>query len=422
MLVEFTIKNFRSIKDEQIFSMYAENKHKHHAGHISFIEDDIGVLKTSAIFGANASGKTTLVLAIEALQKLAVESGNWKDGDEIKCYEPYLLSAETKSQPSEFEIEFYVENVRYNYKIHFSRQEIIFEKLDFYPNSRPANLFTRQSSSDWKSVKFGEHYKGGKKQIAFFANNTYLSKAGNSADSPEIIQKIFSFFRKGIITLLVNQSISISDWDKDGYNLSVMNAFLQEVDLGIKKFDIEYSDDVPKIPFPETIPEAVQEKIRQELSRKTIFYHESSEGGLVKLDSENESMGTNKLFKLLPSLINVLKNGRTLFIDEIESSLHPHIAELIVKIFNDPIVNKNNAQLIFTTHNLSLMNSKMLRKDQVYLVSKTAQDGTILTCLEEYDDSLKDTSPFAKWYDEGRLGGVPSINYQNIVTAINEVD
>ena len=68
------------------------------------------------------------------------------------------------------------------------------------------------------------------------------------------------------------------------------------------------------------------------------------------------------------------------------------------------------------------MNSKILRKDQVYLVSKTAQDGTILTCLEEYDDSLKDTSPFAKWYDEGRLGGVPSINYQNIVTAINEVD
>ena len=159
----------------------------------------------------------------------------------------------------------------------------------------------------------------------------------------------------------------------------------------------------------------------KELSKKEYFYHEAENGSLVKFSKDKESSGTNRIFTLLPFLIKVLKDGAILFIDEIEGSFHPHVAELIIKLFNDPLVNKNHAQLIFTTHDLSLMSSKTMRKDQIYLAKKDASNGTQFDCLDSYDLTLKDNSPFSKWYDEGRLGAIPKINYRDISDSIKGV-
>lgn len=425
MLVEFTMQNFRSIRTEQTLSLYAENKHHHHEGNISFIDQNLGVLKTCAIFGSNASGKTNLILAFKALEDIILNSHSWKDGDKIRSYEPYLLSAETLSEPTSLGLEFYVEQLRFNYQIKYNEYEIIFEKLDFFPtpHSRSANLFTRNSPKDWRSVKFGDHYKGGKKQIAFFSNNAYLSKAGNSADSPEIIRKIFNFFRKNVF-VFNSKNLSVGfgdyDWYEDKKNTALINSLLKKADLGINKFEFEERESTHKINLPDDMPEELKKVIQFELSRKTVFYHESDAGQLIKFDSKNESQGTIALFKLLPLFILALKSGVTLFIDEIENSLHPHIAELIIKIFNDSTINRKNAQLVFSTHNLILMNSQSMRKDQVYLVSKTPENGTTLDCLEDYDDNLKDSSPFAKWYNEGRFGAIPNINYHDISKALIE--
>ena len=112
MIVDFTIKNFRSIKTEQTFSLYADSKPKHLSGNITYIEDELGVLKTSAIYGANASGKTNIFKALACLKDIIVESGDWKQGDIIEQYQPYLLSETTKSAPTEFGIEFYVDETR----------------------------------------------------------------------------------------------------------------------------------------------------------------------------------------------------------------------------------------------------------------------------------------------------------------------
>lgn len=421
MVVEFTVKNFRSIKNEQVLSFFAENKPKHHAENISYIDNEIGILKTCAIYGPNASGKTNIILAFEALRSLIIESGDWKDGDSINCYEPYLLSKTTIDKPIHFEIEFYLEKLRYFYQVEFNKNEILFEKLDVYLSSRPANLFTRTSSDDWKAVKFGEHYKNGKKQIAFFSNNTYLSKAGNSADAPEVVRKIFNYFRKDTATMLTNQMINLIDWEDNKETALIVNTFLKKVDLGINEFRMEPKELPAGIKIPSNIPEDVKDAILKDLSKEPVFYHETDYEELARFSSNQESSGTNKLFKILPFIIDVLHSGAIVFIDEIEGSFHPHIAELLIKLFNDPLVNKNNAQLLFTTHDLSLMTSKTMRKDQIYLTKKDVLEGTTIDCLESFENTLKDNSPFSKWYDEGRLGAIPTINYREISDSIKRL-
>ncbi len=421
MLVDFKIKNFRSIKNEQLLSFFAENKPNHHAGNISYIDNEIGILKTCAIYGSNAAGKTNIILAFEALKSLITESGDWKDGDSINCYEPYLLSKTNVDQPINFEIEFYLDDIRYLYQVEFNKNKILFEKLDVYLSARPANLFTRTSSDDWKAVKFGEHYKKGKKQIAFFPNNTYLSKAGNTADSPEIVRKIFNYFRKNTVTMLSNQTISLIDWEKNEEISFILNTFLKKVDLGINKFTME-AKELPKgLQLPDNIPTDIKDKILSDLSKEALFHHETDYGEFARFTSNQESSGTTKLFRILPAIVNILHEGSIVFIDEIEGSFHPHIAELLIKLFNDPLVNKHNAQLIFTTHDLSLMTSKTMRKDQIYLTKKSVEEGTSIDCLESYDITLKDNSPFDKWYNEGRLGAIPRINYRDISDSIKEM-
>jgi AAA15 family ATPase/GTPase len=421
VIVDFTVENFRSIKDEQIFSMYADKKPKHHAGNIAYIDDEIGLLKTIAIYGANASGKTNLILAFDALKDLIVDSGDWKDGDGIETYEPYKLSKNTVEAPTNFEIEFYVEKVRYQYQVKFNSNDILFEKLDIYKTVKASNIFTRSDPTDWKSVKFGDSYKGGKRQFAFFSNNTYLSKAGNSPESPKLIRDIYNYFRRNLLTILTERSVALFDWEKRAGYKNVMNAFLSKADLGISSFDFVKTEIPEELSFPEHIPAEIREKFINEFSKKEVFFHKSDFGELVEFDKELESRGTNKLFQLVPFFTMVLNEGASVFIDEIEASLHPHIAELVIKLFNDATVNINNAQLIFTTHDMSLMSQDVLRKDQVYLSAKTPETGTKLLCLETFDSSLKDSSPFAKWYNEGRLGGVPEINYKEISDSLKEV-
>jgi AAA15 family ATPase/GTPase len=401
--------------------MYAEKKEKHHAGNISYINENIGVLKTAAIYGSNASGKTNLIMAFDALTSMIVDSGNWKDGDAIECHQPYLLSEESKYQPTEFEIEFFVNGNRYRYYITYDHHNILFEKLDVFSTARPTNLFTRTDAVDWRAMKFGDAYKGGRRLIPFFRNNSYLSRSGNTPDSPEAVRDVFNFFRKKTAILLTNQRLNIIDWQSDNDTREVISHFLKEADFGISRFEvekIELSNNVPS--FPDDMPDEIKKAIINDLSKIDYFYHYTDNGNTVRFTQDMESLGTRRLYEILPAIFFVLKNGMTLFMDEIERSFHPHMAELIIKIFNDPIVNINNAQLIYTTHDLSLMASEQLRRDQIYLAEKNVQNGTEYICLDDFDSSLKDNSPFSKWYTEGKLGGIPKINYSNITRKIKE--
>lgn len=424
MIIDFTISNFRSIKNEQSLSFYAEGSHLHLPNNIRFPADNnLGILTSAGIYGANASGKSNFLTALLALRSLVIDSDDLKDGEEIESYEPFRLCAESKNSPTLFEIEFVVDSKRYLYRIVFNAYKILEESLDFYPSRNKANIFKREEGKNWKEIKFGSLYKGGKKAFPFFENNSYLSKAGNSADAPEIIRKVYDFFRQNLIFRDLNKRTwrFNQEWKKDIKLVNKVAAILSKVDTGINGLTIQKEDNSAILThLPKDMPEHIKNRLLDEINHVTYFQHPTEENTNELFSENDESTGTITLYHALPLIFKVFEKGSVLVWDEIESSLHPHIAELIVKLFNDPKANVNYAQLLFTSHNLNLMSPNLLRKDQIWLTEKK-QGVSVISSLDNFDASaLKSNSPFAKWYADSRLGGVPEINYHAICELLTQ--
>lgn len=426
MIVDFSATNFRSIKDEQVLSMHAENPGGHLAENISFPSNDkLGVLSVIGIYGANASGKSNLLRAFSALRYMVSETGNLKEDDCIPCYEPFLLDSKSKTSPVRFEVEFVMpDGYRYQYRIAFTSNKITEEHLSFYPGPQPALIFDRKEEDTWRSIRFGGLYKGGKKRLSFFDNNSYLSKAGNSADAPEMIRTVYKYLLSHLLSLGVNQSIMKINWHEEKDLVEKVQRLLCFVDTGISGMEIVDDEDLdtPDIKVPDHIPDEVRRAIIKGHQKKILFSHESKGDRLEYFEEEEESAGTRKLFRLAPIIIETLKYGGVLILDELDNSMHPFMAELIIKLFNDSRVNKNNAQLIFSTHNIALMSPERFRRDQIWFTEKKYGE-TSLYSLDDFDKKkVKSNSPFYQWYTEGRFDAVPKIDYQSIVDLLGAIE
>jgi AAA15 family ATPase/GTPase len=421
MIIDFTITNFRSIRDEQTFSLHASNPGSHLLDNVSYPDGGrVGVLKSVGIYGANASGKSNLLLAFEALQYMVRASGRFKDGKPIKCYEPFLLSVDTKTAPVRFEIEFVTpDGTRYIYRIAYTRQRVVSEHLSFYPSAKAALIFDRAEDDTWETIRFGTLFTGGKKRIPFFDNNAYLSKAGDSADAPELIRNVYNYLRNDVLRLGLNEEVHFDEWVEDEALFGKVSALLTYVDTGVSGVVIRENDvDSTSLKFPDSMPETIKKSFLRDMKRSFLFSHRTESEETELFDLAMESAGTRKLFRLAPLVINALDNGGVLIVDELDGSMHPFMAELIIRLFNDPEVNKGSAQLIFSTHNISLMSSEHFRRDQIWLTEK--QNGaTRIFSLEDFDKKkVKPLSPFNRWYAEGRFGAVPKIDYQGIVSLL----
>ncbi|MGK0291397.1 MAG: AAA15 family ATPase/GTPase [bacterium] len=417
MIVDFTIKNFRSIKEQQTFSLYAEKAKNHLESNIVHPDNGkIGVLRSAGIYGANASGKSNLLLAFQALRYITSDSGDLKDGDLIPCFTPFRLSKKTINAPIVFEIEFFLKKTRFIYSASFTHKKFTHESLDFYPKNKKANLFKREEYQSWEEVSFGAHYKNGRKKFAFFENNSYLSKAGNSADSPLIIREVYNYFRSSIFNIAANEKIESLGWKEYPTLVQKIAKILSKVDTGISGIEFEENEDIEELPPSIDVN---RDNLFKHRKKKVLFIHQTEEA-IGYFPESVESTGTRKLLNILPLFIEALNYGHIIIIDELESSFHPHIAELIIKIFNDSTVNVNQAQLIFTTHNINLMSPELLRRDQIWFTEKN--DGaTNFYSLDEYDKSmLKSNSPYGKWYEEGRFGAIPKINTHEILSILKE--
>lgn len=416
MLVDFTVENFRSLRNEQTLSFFVESQGTHLPENIRFPVKNIGVLSSAGIYGPNASGKSNILLALQALFWLVDNSHTFKETESIPAYEPYKLSNTCLSSPVCFSLEFVVTGERYLYDIHYTENEIVYEQLSYYSvgekRTTLAKLYERQTGDDWDSMSFGGHFKGGARKIPFFKNQAYLSKAGNTPDAPDFIRSIYQFFVKGAHFIKQGNIDLDPRWKQNAELVKGISYFLNALDNGITNIRVKERD-VSKInlSLPRDMPEEIKSTIINDLGYEIFFERKSEEGKIALFSLKDESDGMRSLINSLPLIMSVIHYGKILVWDELETSLHPHVAELVLGLFNDPEVNKNNAQLLFTTHNLALMNSSKMRKDQLWLVEK--QDGAShLISLDEFSSSqLKNSSPFAKWYYDGRLGGLPSINY-----------
>ncbi|MCB0803639.1 MAG: AAA family ATPase [Flavobacteriales bacterium] len=412
MVLEIKISNFRSIRDEVILDLRAGNistvKSKKLSSNL-FQFNEIDVLKTVALYGPNASGKSNIIKAIRFFHHLIFESHNFNQNVEFNCrpfkFDDYL------NKPSTYSIRFVAENIEYLYSFSMNKNGILTEKLHHYPNGKKAKVFTRneRKSDDKREIySFGTSVIKRPYDVAESTSDKTLFISRASQMDREIPKIIFNYFHRQFILNYHLYSVK--------HISGLLNSFKPQLLEGLQLADSDIIDFTFKlnkqkgrsftIDFP-TEEYGFTDNETEELEIKT--FHRSSPD--VAFDFANEeSLGTQKLFFILLTIIDVVTNNKVLLIDEIEDSLHFKIIEYIITIFNQG----DKAQLIFSTHNTRLLDFDKFRKDQIWFVNKKENGASDLYSLYDYNE-FRDTLDLEKAYLQGRFDSVPIVSDPAII-------
>lgn len=427
MIIDFSLSNIYSIKDEVTFSFLSDKKRiDDDLKYISIENGLYNLYSFSAIYGPNASGKTNVIKALSSLIGFILFSHRLDFDQKIPVYEPFRLDEAYKSKESKFQIEFCIENVRYNYSFVFNEKNILFEELFFYPNGKRATLFIREEG---KPVKYGSYFTGEKKilETLLLSNKLFLSIAANSNNTS--LQKIFLFF-KNHITMHVRMDSSNILYHfttrelKKNENIykSMLIEILKAADLSVNDIKvIEEKNTENQLTLPKNMPDEIKKRFIEDFQTKVYFGHNIYKDG-EKTDKveyfnleEDESTGTIKMYDLAGEIVNSLKNGTVLIIDEFNSVLHPLLNQFIIELFINPKINKQNAQLLISTHDTCILDTNRLRREQIWFTDKKPDGSTELYSLNEFDKNLiRNNDKYGKFYLDGRFGAVPAIDSSKI--------
>ena len=427
MIIDFTIKNYLSIKNEILLSFLSNNKNIEKELKIIPVENGrFNLYSFSAIYGPNASGKTNIVKALSDFRKIVLFSHRLDLDKPIPSYKPFKLAKETYGAPIKFEIEFITEEVRYTYKIEFSEKEILKEELFFFPEGRKAKLFIRQKG---KNIDYGTYFTGEKKQIETFLlpNRLFVSVAANSKN--EILKPVFRFFRD-VINIHVRMDSSNQPFHSTTLELrdgkekfkELLHKILNAADLNVK--DIKLIEDErisDKLKIPEDIPIDLKKRIIDDFRFKPYIGHSIYDNGKITSELEyfslenEESTGTLKMYDIASEILSALQKGVVLIIDEFNSGLHPLLNTFLVDLFINPNINKKNAQLLVSTHDTCVLDLSILKREQIWFTDKNEFGSTELYSLDEFNKNLiRDNSKYSKFYLDGRFKAVPA-------TSVNEL-
>jgi len=403
MVLEIRIGNFFSIKDEITLDLRAANiksqKSKELENNI-FKINNTDVLKTVAIYGANASGKSNIIKAIRFCNAMIFES-HLHNENTIYNFKPFKFNSYT-NKPSSYFIRFISNGVEFEYSFSLTRAEIISESLYYYPQGRIKKIFTRDErlgKTKKEKYSFGSVIRRPMDVAENTSNKTlYISRA--SQMDRDIAKEIFNYFNDKFILRYKNRPIELLFNE----NKNILLQALKIADSDIIDIKIKKEKQVGKdISFNLSTNQASVIDTKTDTLRITT-YHKSSPKTPFDFQTE-ESDGTKKLFAVMLTIIDIVKNNKVLLIDEIGESLHTSIVEYIISLFNS----SGKAQLIFTTHNTKLLNLSKLRKDQIYFANKNEQAATDLYSLYDYND-FRDTMDAEKAYLQGRFDAVPFID------------
>jgi len=414
MLVNFKVKNFRSIKEEQLFSMVASSQKEFIDTHtfLPTTSKKLSLVKTAAIYGANAAGKSNILKALKTMKKIVCDSATkYQRGDELPV-KPFLFDKEV-NEPTEFEINFIYDKVRYQYGFAVTKEKITEEWLIAYPKRRAQNWFVRVYDEKAKDYKwqFGDKLTG-KKQIwksSTRSNALFLSTAVSL--NSEQLKPVFDWFAKKLKIAGVGgwePSFTMSKCLDKKYKENILR-FLKIADIDIEDIEIKV-DKFDPFDLPDDMPIELKEKIVQGLKGKKLikevkFYHLDNYGKKVALDFNDESDGTQKLFAFIGPWIDSLENANVLLIDELHDNFHPLMVKFLIEMFHNKDMNKSNAQLIFTTHETSILNQDIFRRDQIWFCEKLNK-ATRLYPLTDFRPRKK-VENLEKGYLSGRYGATP---------------
>ncbi len=422
MLIDFTVENFRSIREPQTLSLLATSA-RELPGNVFALEREprIRLLKSAVIYGANASGKSNLLRAVGAMITYVRNATDLKLDQPIPYYDPFRLDPDYATKPTRFEAEFVVQGVRYRYAFAFTRTDVVEEELYYYPKKIATKLFVRRKG---EPMSFGDHLKGARKAIEeqLLDNVLFLSKAANSRN--EMLQEVYSSF---IGRFIVDSSAYGLGRDYLEYRTTKMilndssatkslfiKNYLRKVDKSLDSIEIEKREQSQiRVKLPEDMPPELINEILESLSYKVITRHiaASKDAEKVKFSLSDESDGTIKSYGISGMIVTTLLRGGVLIIDELNNSLHPIIVRFIIDLFNSKKSNPRNAQLIIATHDTTLLDPKLFRRDQIWFTEKDAVGQTRLFSLAEFDSKeVRKDTPFGRWYLAGRFGAVPIVN------------
>ncbi|MBI5138012.1 MAG: ATP-binding protein [Nitrospirae bacterium] len=417
MLIEFSVTNFRSIREKQTLSMVAGSG-KEMPGNTFDPKAPKAprLLRSAALFGPNASGKTNVINALAFMHNFVRDSATGREPKAKTGATPFLLDRDSRNQPSEFEILFIHKGIHYQYGFALTRERVVEEWLFAWPVGRAQMWFKRSydDASDAYTWGMGNSLLGQRQVIqeATRPNALFVSTAAQL--NHEQLSVIPEWFQEGLFLmgngLLEYRHIAHTlDMIENEGGASGLANFMKAADLGINGIAVDRktitADDLP------SAPEELKQEIVGKKMRRPVFLHECPDGsGQERFPIESESDGTRAMFALAGPWRDIIANGMVLVIDEL-SSLHPKLVRFLVELIHSPHYNPKNAQLIFTTHDVTLMDD-LFRRDQIWLVEKDASQASTLTPLSEFKPRLDEK--LQKGYMSGRYGALPVLTPERL--------
>ena len=403
MLLEFTVGNFLSFKEKKTFSLEAGSISEHKENVVK--EGKYKVLRSAVIYGANSSGKSNFVKALEFMVNTIKNSSKLNSTDKLNVT-PFLLNIKTQNEPSYFEIVYLRLGLRYRYGFEIDNEKVCSEWLYILENdSKKEDLYFVRST---EGIGVADIFY----EARIFVDNTrnnglFLSLLDqlNIKTSKDVISSFTSIHIRSGIEHSESAFMTDTLYQRQDYQNDVKN-FIYHLNLGFNRFHI---DNDKEISFKNRF------KTFHKLYNNNGNFISDFEFSL----SKNESSGTNKIFDLAGYIVLALKFGSLVLIDELDSKLHPILTQEIIKLFNNPETNPKNAQLIFTTHDTNLLGANLFRRDQVWFTEKDDFEATDLYSLLEFKDedgkTIRKDRSFEKDYIRGRYGAIPYItNFQEI--------
>lgn len=422
MLVKFSLENFRTFRNRAVLSMIATNYDKTRDDENIYTCEafNLRLLRSALIYGANASGKSKIMEALQFMRLFILSSSlDSRKGDVIPVT-PFMLNETTQTLPSEFEIIFIHNNEMFRYGFEVTRSEVVAEWLFHRPKTKEVEIFYRENQVfnlhrdflvgkklvDDKMVRnnalllsvaaqFNDNLSGkvfdwmyGLKVIPALETSGYKGFSTESIGKPETKKKILDMLHKADISIT---DLELREQETDGSRLT------NTEEPSLQKF-------------------LTSQRNRMKGTNKVFALHDVYDEqnqvvDQVAFDFESEeSSGTNQFFALSGPIIEVLEKGWVLAVDELDSKLHPLLVQKIVELFNSKEVNRNNAQLIFNTHDTNLLNTLLYRRDQIWFVKKDRFGAAQLYSLADFKSAVRNSEQYEKNYMQGKYGAIPVVN------------
>ncbi|MEL6862855.1 MAG: ATP-binding protein [Bacteroidota bacterium] len=420
MILEFSVENFKSFKELQTLSLTAQplrHKYQHLKENTFVLQEEVELLKTKVVFGANASGKSNLIKALAAFVQIVINSV--KDNGILQTLvEPFMLSKDSLNKPSFFQLTFIVDGIRYRYGFEASNTKIEHEWLFGKPGKKEVPYFTRSGNEITPNDK---QFPEGKKFKSLLQegneivrpNALFLTAAAllNAKISKSIVSAISSILIISGIDDHLMKGIAYKALEDD-HNKQKVISFLKESGIDIEDINMER---VVEVNIEGELPEElkaffkVENNLKILTSTRTQYDDDQKAVGKIGWSFErHESDGTQKMVQLSPFILASLEQGRVLILDEFEARLHTSLSKRIVQLYNSNKSNTKNAQFIFSTHDTNLLSAKMMRRDQISFTQKDQYGASKLFSLAEIKGVRNDEN-YEKNYLLGKYRATPNI-------------